>query len=143
MVDPGLFGDFHKGNCTCNQMQSLYSTDCDNLPILYLVEPVFVPNVGICQSRQIVNNFPVRSRKTKIFTCNQMQLMYSTDSDILLILFSSLNRFVPKNVGFAKSRQIANISRQIPLKPKYFTWKYIPMNPNGKSSFKVERSRSP
>ena len=74
MVDPGLFGDFHKGNCTCNQMQSLYSTDCDNLPILYLVKPVFVPNVGICQSRQIVNNFPVRSRKTKIFTWKYIRM---------------------------------------------------------------------
>ena len=74
MVDPGLFGDFHKGNCTCNQMQSLYSTDCDNLPILYLVEPVFVPNVGICQSRQIVNIFPSDSRKPKIFTWNYIRM---------------------------------------------------------------------
>ena len=108
MVDLGLFGDVHKGNCTCNQMQSLYSTDCDNLPILYLVKPVFVPNVGICQSRQIVNNFPVRSRKTKIFTCNQMQSLYSTDCDNLPILYLVEPVFVP-NVGICQSRQIVNI----------------------------------
>ena len=76
MVDLGLFGDVHKGNCTCNQMQSLYSTDCDNLPILYFVEPVFFPNVGICQSRQIVNIFPSDSRKTK----NLYLELYSNES---------------------------------------------------------------
>ena len=86
MVDPGLFGDVQKGNCTCNQMQSLYSTDCDNLPILYFVEPVFFPNVGICQSRQIVNIFPSDSRKPKCFTCNYRHSLYSKDWDILPIL---------------------------------------------------------
>ena len=74
MVDLGLFGDVHKGNCTCNQMQSLYSTDCDNLPILYLVEPVFVPDVGICQSRQIVNIFPSDPVKPKIFTWKYIRM---------------------------------------------------------------------
>ena len=69
--------------------------------------------------------------------------MYSTDSDILPILCSSLNRFVPKNVGFAKSHQIANVSCLIPIKSKSFTWKYIRMNPNANFSLKVERSRSP
>ena len=61
---------------TCNQMQSLYSTDCDNLPILYFVEPVFFPNVRICQSRQIVNIFPSDSRKTK----NLYLELYSNES---------------------------------------------------------------
>ena len=50
MADPGLLGDVHKGNCTCNQMQSMYSTDCDILLILYPVEPLFVPDVGVCQN---------------------------------------------------------------------------------------------
>ena len=131
MVDLGLFGDVHKGNCTCNQMQSLYSTDCDNLPILYLVKPVFVPNVGICQSRQIVNNFPVRSRKTKIFTCNQMQSLYSTDCDNLPILYLVKPVFVP-NVGICQSRQIVNNFPVRSRKTKIFTWKYIRMNPNVK-----------
>ena len=90
MVDPGLFGDVQKGNCTWNQMQLMYSIDSDNLPV-----------------------------------------------------FLSLDRFVPKNVGFAKSRQITNISRQILIKPKSFTWKYIRMNPNVIFSHKVERSQSP
>ena len=34
MVDLGLFGDVHKGNCTCNYRHSLYSKDWDILPIL-------------------------------------------------------------------------------------------------------------
>ena len=76
MVDLGLFGDVHKGNCTWNQMQSLYSTDWDILPILSFLEPVFFPNVGICQSRQIVNIFPSDSRKTK----NLYLELYSNES---------------------------------------------------------------
>ena len=50
MADPGLLGDVRNGNCTCNQMQLMYSTDCDILPILYPVEPLFVPDVGVCQN---------------------------------------------------------------------------------------------
>ena len=58
-------------------------------------------------------------------------------------IFSLLDWLVPKNVGFAKSHQIANISRQIPIKPNSCTWKYIRMNSNAKFSLKVERSQSP
>jgi len=112
-------------------MQSLYSTDCDNLPFLYLVEPVFVPNVGICQSRQTVNNFPVRSHKTKIFTCNQMQSLYSTDCDNLPFLYLVKPVFVP-NVGICQSRQTVNNFPVRSRKTKIFTWKYIRVNPNVK-----------
>ena len=55
-------------------MELLYSTDCDILPILSSIEPVFFAYVGICQSRQILNNFPSDSRKTKIFTWNYIRM---------------------------------------------------------------------
>ena len=142
MVDPGLFGDVQKGNCTWNQMQLMYSTDSDNLPVFLSLDRFVPKNVGFAKSRQITNISRQILIKPKSFTWNQMQLMYSTDSDNLLV-FLSLNRFVPKNVGFAKSHQISNISRQILIKPKSFTWKYIRMNPNVIFSHKVERSQSP
>ena len=66
MVDPGLLGDVHKGNSTCNWMQSMYCTDCDISLILYLVEPVFVPEVGVCQNlvklRIILPSNPIKPK---------------------------------------------------------------------------------
>ena len=134
-------GDFQKGNCTCNQMQSLYFTDCDNLPTLYLVEPVFVPNVGICQSRQIVNIFPsdpVKPKSLPVIRCNRCILQ------IVIICRS----FILSNWFSFQMSEFANIVKpwiifpSDPVKPKslpgnIFEW--IQMS----NSLQVERSWSP
>ena len=47
-------------------MQSMYCTDCDISLILYLVEPVFVPEVGVCQNlvklRMIFPSNPIKPK---------------------------------------------------------------------------------
>ena len=101
--------------CSQGQMYLEFRCNCCILQIgifcrsFFFLEPVFFPNVGICQSRQIVNIFPSDSRKTKIFTCNLdaivvfYRLWYFADPLSCWTGIRSRCRSLPK------SCQIANI----------------------------------
>ena len=123
MVDPGLFSDVHKGNCTCKYRHSLYSSDWGICR--FFSELVCLPNVGVCQSRQITNIFPSDSRKPKIFTCKYRYSLYSSDWGICR---SFSEPVCLPNVGVCQSRQIMNIFPSDSRKPKIFTCNYIRMS---------------
>ena len=95
-------------------MQSLYSTDCDILPILYLVELVFVPDVGICQISSNREYFPVRSRKTK----NLYLEIYSNESKCQILC--KLNVRDPLNFNKLNLGDVQKTDIPADMRPAFF-----------------------